>query len=235
MHNGPFTMAQTSPFRILAVVFPSFNILDLTGPAEVFGNSRIPPESRAFHIASATETTKAYEGLTVIRDVAYEEVKAEEYDMLLVPGASPQFVLDAIEKDHGLMNIVRKFAEQKDGGGKWLFSVCTGALFLGAAGVLAGRTATTHWLSLETLKEICGKAGGEGETNVVRKRWVDGGKTDGSVRVVNAGGVSCGMDAALWIVSEKNGLDAAKGIAGVMDYMWKYGEQEVETTEGYVV
>ncbi|KAF2169713.1 hypothetical protein M409DRAFT_20128 [Zasmidium cellare ATCC 36951] len=225
---------EKKPFRILAPVFPGFNILDLTGPAEVFGNSRLDPSTRSIQIASSTPTTTSHEGITVNRDITYEELEKtglEGNDMLLVPGAAPQFVLEAIEKDTGLMDVVRGFAVL-EGEGKWLFSVCTGALFLGAAGLLAGRTATTHWASLDMLKGICEKAGG---TEVVRKRFVDGGRMEGGVRVVNAGGVSCGIDAALWIVKERMGVEVATTIAGRMDYEWKFEGVEMEVTEGYVV
>ncbi|KAK4497347.1 hypothetical protein PRZ48_011798 [Zasmidium cellare] len=225
---------SSQPFRILAPIFPNFNILDLTGPAEVFGNSRIDPSLRSLDIVASTEKTQSYEGITVARDVTYSELDLEKYDMLLLPGASPQFVLEAIEEDAGLMDVVRRFAGLKGGEGKWLFSVCTGALFLGAAGVLSGRTATTHWRALDLLREVCGKVGGK-ETEVVRKRFVDGGKTEGGMRVVNAGGVSCGIDASLWIVKETKGVEMAEGIAGVMDYKWAFEGVEVEVTERFLV
>lgn len=210
-------MSQQPSFKILALIFPNFNILDLTGPAEVFGNSRIPPSSRWLQIASSTEITKAYEGLSIKRDISLSELQDDDlegYDLLLLPGASPQFVVDAIEKDETLMDVVRRFGDLEKGGGKWMFSVCTGALFLGAAGVLGGRTATTHWGGLDQLRDISMKAGKE--ANVVRKRFVDGGRTEGGVRIVNAGGVSCGIDAALWILGEMRGMGVAREVAGVM-------------------
>lgn len=159
----------------------------------------------------------------------------EEFDILVMPGAAVKFIEDALGKDEGLVEILRRFAGLSvvDGREKWLLSVCTGALFLGAAGLLHQKTVTTHWAALETLNEICTKAGSNAD--VVRKRFVDAGKQAGGVRMITAGGVSCGMDAALWVAGSVYGQNVAVDIAKGMDYRWEYGADQVEVTEGWVV
>lgn len=204
--------------------------MDLTGPCEVFGNSSLALDlsRRKIDIASATETTTASEGVTVQRDVALD-ADISEYDVLLVPGALPKNVHKALQQDEHLVTLVRTFATRDRPGDKqrWLLSVCTGAGFLGAAGLLDGRTVTTHFRYIDTLQAACAKA------KVVRRRLCYAGELDGGVRMVTAGGVSCGVDAALWMVGEIWGRQAALGVAESMDYWWAEGGNAV--TEGVEV
>lgn len=151
----------------------------------------------------------------------------------MVPGAPPEDIECALKNDPVLLEVVKTFAGlppkavQKQGGeggaakDRWLFSICTGAAFLGTEGVLGKKKATTHFAYLPILEEMAEKAGAPAE--VVRKRWVDAGRTESGVRVVTSGGVSCGIDAALWILSHQVGLEKAKEVAEIMDYDWKFG------------
>lgn len=96
-----------------------------------------------------------------------------------------------------------------------ILSICTGSLFLAEAGVLGGRTATTHWGSIEVLR---GYAAAEGKVGaVVEKRFVVNGDGEG-LRVVTSGGISCGMDAALWVVENVGGEGARKGVERQLEY-----------------
>lgn len=236
--------SSPAPIQVLALAFQGLNILDLTGPAEVFGNSALRP---AFNltIASATpqnpRATKSAEGVTIAPDTSFQHLLQENaaqlarYDILVVPGAPPEDIECALKNDPGLLEVVKTFAGlppkatavQKQGEGeaaakdRWLFSICTGAAFLGTEGVLGKKKATTHFAYLPILEEMAEKAGAPAE--VVRKRWVDAGRTESGVRVVTSGGVSCGIDAALWILSHQVGLEKAKEVAEIMDYDWKFG------------
>lgn len=222
------------PIQVLALAFQGLNILDLTGPAEVFGNSALRP---AFNltIASASpqspRATRSAEGVTLAPDTSFQDLLKENaaqlarYDILVVPGAPPEDIECALKNDPGLLQVVKTFAglfpksagHQQD---RWLFSICTGAAFLGTEGVLGkGKKATTHFAYIPILEEMT-------EAEVVRKRWVDAGRTESGVRVVTSGGVSCGIDAALWILSHQVGLEKAKEVAEIMDYDWKFGGNE---------
>jgi transcriptional regulator GlxA family with amidase domain len=93
---------------------------------------------------------------------------------------------------------------QRHAGGAAIGSVCTGALLLGAAGLLAGRPATTNRLALERLRET----GAE----VIDERVVDDGD------IVTAQGVTAGMDLALWLVERERGRDFADALARGVEY-----------------
>ena len=239
---------------VLFLLFPGFNALDMMGPAEVIGSRRLDLDGTGprfrMTIASATEVTTASENVPVQRHVSFadllstsenEDVQLSEYDMLVMPGGPPKNVMAAVEADHGLLEVVKVFAElhhssQTPDQGRWLISICTGAAFLGAIGLLAGKVATTHWSFLDDLKAICANTAnetGKSDTEVIRKRWVDAGANDSGPRIVTSGGVSCGIDCMLWVVSEICGLDAAKAVALGMDYDWKFSPSPV--TDGYIV
>ncbi|KXS93934.1 hypothetical protein AC578_7076 [Pseudocercospora eumusae] len=235
----------TKRLEILAMVFAGLNIMDLTGPSDVFGSSRIPAQQRRITVASSHDTVTSSEGITLKRDVSLLELLATKadgsmelsrYDILLMPGAPAANVKKAIEDDHNLLTVLRTFASLNSSGGqdRWLLSVCTGAGFLGTVGILSGKTATCHWSYLDTLRDICNANNASGgETNVVQKRWVDTGRSATGVRVITAGGVSCGIDAALWILSELYSMEKTLEVAKGMDYDWKFGKSEF--TEGYIV
>ena len=232
-----------SPIKVLLPIFPGFNTLDLNGPAEVLGNTALPRGTFSLAVASATEYTTSYEGVTIKRDVSFSDLlenqsKIAEFEVLIQPGAT-QYAMDAVldsSDGGGLLELVKMFSELEDGGGdRWLISVCTGAQILGAVGAFSGKTATTHWRALDKLKEVCSnyarREGNKG-AEVVRKRWVDGGQNAKGVRIVSSGGVSCGIDCTLWYLSEKVGLKEAVMVATVMEYDWKYAK--IDVTEGAI-
>jgi len=215
--------------HVVALIFPGFNILDLTGPSEVLANGFMPEPIPRVLVASATENTTSAEGITVKRDISFVELLSQQmdgtcelfrFDIVLVPGAAPEAIEHEMNENHNLLKIVSTFAafdgQQRQ---RWLFSVCTGAGFLGHQGILAGKTATTHWSYLDALQELCRHALGEKAT-IVKKRWVDAGKTASGVRVITSGGVSCGIDAALWMISQLFDMERASAIAKGMDYVW---------------
>jgi transcriptional regulator GlxA family with amidase domain len=104
-----------------------------------------------------------------------------------------------------------------------LFSVCTGAFLLGATGVLSGLTVTTHHRAMNTLRDICVKFGNKSEppTNVVHKRYRDGGVIKGdAVQVITAGGVSSGLDASFYVVRLLTTTEMAAFVSRLMEYNW---------------
>lgn len=235
---------MSSKYNVLIPIFPGFNTLDLNGPAEVVGNSAIAPTNIfATTIASGTETTKAFENVKVGRDISFAELlengaaKLLEFDILIVPGGPGNKVQAAIDSGgDGLLDLLQTFATQNPHSGreKWLVSICTGAGFLAARGLLSGKTVTAHWAYLDRVKQLCDEASkkyGVAETSVVRMRWVNAGETDSGVKLVTAGGVSCGIDCTLWMVSELAGMELADQVAMAMDYDWKYSKIDVTTGE----
>jgi transcriptional regulator GlxA family with amidase domain len=105
------------------------------------------------------------------------------------------------------------FLREADSSAELVLSVCTGALLLGAAGLLKGQAATTHWSAMNELRALS-----TGAEILPRARIVDNG------RLVVSAGVSAGIDAALHIVCRLLGRQQAESTAREMDYDWIYGD-----------
>ena len=149
-----------------------------------------------------------------------------DFDILIVPGGNPSLIYDMCKRDTEEAKLIQAFNESSaagDNGEKIILSVCTGAGFLGAVGVLKGLKATTHHLFLDALRnidssiEVVSSVTSEGKPN----RYVDGGINKQGKRIITAGGVSCGLDAALFLAELKAGREAAEFIARIMEYEWK--------------
>lgn len=225
---------------ILLLIFPGFNTLDANGPLEVFRNVALNSDDHPdgyfkVTVAAADEFTTAAEGITVKRDLDIQDIikenTLENYDILLIPGGPVTLVMKEIEKKDSFSDAIVQFAQPKirpPGQRAIILSICSGALFLGHLGILTGLRATTHWKVLEQLeKVIADYIGGQQEggrtpegTTVTRERYIDNGYRDG-LRVITAGGISCGLDASIYLVSDLVGREQAKAVADVMDYTWR--------------
>jgi len=166
--------------------------IDLTGPFEVL--SRIP--NATYRIFGKTAgPVRDLKGLRLTPDAALED--APPLDVLHVPGGFGQ---EALMEDETVLAWLRRQAA----GARGVFSVCTGALLLGAAGLLKGRRATTHWASFHLLPLF-------GAIPVNQRVVVDGGW-------VFAAGVTAGIDGALRLAAELRGDAAAQAIQLHMVY-----------------
>lgn len=222
---------------VLLLAYPHFNTLDLNGPLEVLANAALPtnPPPFAIHIASATTLTHAAEHVTLHTYIPLTHALAHlhEYDILIVPGAPPDAIMPhLVPDDHHfgeLLDIATTFAKlgpREGRGERIILSICTGALFLGYAGIFDGLSATTHHLALDTLQTLCNEykartKGAKGTTVERGRRYVDAGLNGYGVRVVSSGGISCGLDACLWLVGLVCGRDMAVNVAGMMEYAWR--------------
>ena len=175
-----------------SLLFEGIDQIDLTGPFEVL--SRIPNSTYKIY-GKTMDTVRDIRGLRLAPDATLAE--APQLDVLHVPGGFGQEELMA---DEAVLGFLRRQA----GGGARLFSVCTGALLLGAAGLLKGRRATTHWASFELLPYF-------GATPVDERVVMDG-------DWIFAAGVTSGIDGALRLAAELRGEDAAKTIQLYMVY-----------------
>lgn len=180
------------PLRIVALVFPDVTQLDLTGPMQVF--SRLPATST--HLAwrdTAPVATDA--GFEIVPTTSFAD--APPADILFVPGGTG---VDPLLDDAEFLAFVRAQAE----GARVVTSVCTGSLLLGAAGLLRGRRATTHWASLPLLERF-------GAIPTTSRVVHDG-------PVVTGAGVSSGIDFALTLAAELRGDETAKRIQLAIEY-----------------
>jgi cyclohexyl-isocyanide hydratase len=178
--------------QIGSLLFEGLDQIDLTGPFEVL--SQIPNATyRVF--AKTAAPVRDLHGLRLMPDAALAE--APPLDLLHLPGGFGQ---EALMEDDALLAWVRDQAA----GARCVFSVCTGALICGAAGLLKGRQATTHWASMQLLPFF-------GATPVNRRVVVDG-------NMVFAAGVTAGIDGALRVAAELRGDEVAQAIQLHMQY-----------------
>jgi len=177
---------------IIIPVYQDFTALDAIGPYEVL--SRVGGTVR--FVAPQAGPVRTDNGmLQVIAEAAMEDV--ERADILVVPGGVSTRVL---VEDPFWTDWLRRI----DATTTWTTSVCTGSLLLGAAGLLKGLRATSHWLELETLREYGAEPTGQ--------RVVEQGK------VITAAGVSAGIDMALVLAARVAGPEAAKAIQLALEY-----------------
>ncbi|HET9960461.1 MAG TPA: DJ-1/PfpI family protein [Polyangiaceae bacterium] len=174
------------------LLFPRFTQLDLTGPYEVL--SRLP--SVSMHLVSETlDGARSDTGLTLAPTHTFES--APQLDLLCVPGGAG--VNAVIESDAALT-----FLEEQGARARYVTSVCTGALALGAAGLLRGYRATTHWRYLELLSRF-------GAEPVKQRVVIDRNRVTGA-------GVTAGIDFALTLAAELYGEKLACEIQLYIEY-----------------
>lgn len=225
------TKPSKSYYKVGVLLFERGDILDFTGPMEVLSHvshNRNPDEpDRMFTIETIARSSSicAANCLTVKCDVLLEDAIKDvaKYDILVVPGGPPSAVLPLSDGTAPELEIIRKFAALPTPSSerpRTLFSVCTGAFLLGAAGVLSGMNITTHHRATNELQRICERFNKDGaQTNVVHKRYIDGGLLPGSsVRLLTAGGVSSGLDASFHLVRLYTSSEMAAFISRVMEY-----------------
>jgi cyclohexyl-isocyanide hydratase len=185
-------MSQTESLNIGGFVFDDMDQADLTGPFEVL--SRVPDST--FHVIARTkEPIRDVRGLILTPTLSFSE--SPQLDVLLVPGGNG---VNALMEDEEVLNFLRHQAAAS----KVILSVCTGALLCGAAGLLEGKRATTHWAS-QHLLSLFGAL-------PVDARVVE----DGSL--VCAAGVTSGTDAALRVAAILRGDEVAQRIQLYMQY-----------------
>jgi cyclohexyl-isocyanide hydratase len=178
--------------HIGSLVFEGIDQIDLTGPFEVL--SRIPNATYGIYGKTAAPV-RDVKGLWLTPDASLAD--APPLDVLHVPGGFGQ---ESLMEDTEVLGWVR----QQAAGARRIFSVCTGALLCGAAGLLKGRRATTHWASFHLLPYF-------GAIPVNERVVVDG-------AWVFAAGATAGIDGALRLAADLRGDEAAQAIQLYMAY-----------------
>ncbi|OWT74830.1 MULTISPECIES: DJ-1/PfpI family protein [unclassified Achromobacter] len=178
--------------RIGMLVFPMMTSLDILGPFEVLARA---PDCHAELVWKDRQPIKGDTGLVVTPDRGFSD--APQYDVIVVPGGPGQTPL--MEDTE-----VIQFLRQQAAGAQLVTSVCTGSLLLAAAGLLAGRKATSHWLSIDQL-------GLFGVEIVPERVVVDGDRITGA-------GVTSGLDFAFRVLAELRGAEAAKALQLMLEY-----------------
>jgi len=192
--------APAAPRNVAILVYDGVELLDFSGPGEVFAAAR-GPDGRAFRVFTVAKEKRTVRSQNFV-DVTPEFSIADcpEPDIVVLPGGNVP------ADDHELQDWVRSCAP----GAELIMSVCNGALLLGRTGLLDGFDATTHHGSLDALADVAPK------TRVLtNRRFVDNG------RVMTCAGVSAGIDGALHVVERLLGDEAARGTAHYMEYEWR--------------
>jgi transcriptional regulator GlxA family with amidase domain len=177
---------MAAEFPVVFALYPRVTQLDFTGPHEVF--ARLPGTACVLASAAGGDI-EAYGGIVFTRVRRLAEV--ERCDLICVPGGFG--TIEAME-DQELLAQVRRLAA----GARYVTSVCARSFVLGAAGLLKGKRATSHWAWRDSLSAF---GATPGPARVVR---------DGNV--ITGGGVTAGIDMALTVVAEIAGNDYAQSV-----------------------
>ncbi|MDQ7791396.1 MAG: DJ-1/PfpI family protein [Clostridia bacterium] len=187
-------------------LFDEAEVLDFAGPFEVFSTASrvkgrlqpgIPKPFEVYTIADSIRTVRARGGLMI--QPHYDVTNHPHIDVLIIPGGvvtselQRETIIDWIARTAQMSSITA--------------SVCTGAFLLGKAGLLYGKSATTHWEDIADFRAMFPDVNVQSET-----RWVD---TD---RIVTSAGISAGLDMSLYLVARLEGHDLAVGTARQMEY-----------------
>jgi cyclohexyl-isocyanide hydratase len=178
--------------RIGMLLYPGLNQLDLTGPHEVLANL---PDTEIFLAWKSLVPVMAESGLTLMPTTTLAD--APQADVLFVPGGSGNV---ALMEDDVVLDFLRRQAERA----RYVTAVCTGSLLLGAAGLLDGYEATTHW-AFHDLLASCGARPVRRRVVVDRNR-------------VTGGGVTAGIDFSLCLAAELSGAGVAQAIQLGLEY-----------------
>ncbi len=174
------------------LLFPRLTQLDLTGPYEVLARL---PNTRVHLVASTLDPVRTDRGMAIVPTMTYAD--CPQLDIVMVPGGPGQ--QDLMEN-----SAVLEFLRRQARGAKYMTSVCTGSLLLGAAGLLKGKRATSHWAAIEHLKAL-------GAIPVSERVVVDG-------TIITGAGVTTGIDFALTLAAALEGEQVAREIQLQIEY-----------------
>src|SRR5881628_353860 len=183
---------MSAPLQIGLVIFPKVTQLDLTGPVQVFSSV---PGAKVHLVWKRIEPVASDSVLTLTPTISFAD--CPQLDVICVPGG---FGTDDMINDEEMLDFLRKQAA----GAKYITSVCTGSLVLGAAGLLRGYNAATHWSAMQYLPAF-GAVPARTRVCVDRNR-------------VTGGGVTAGIDFALTLVAILTNRKTAETIQLGIEY-----------------
>ncbi len=183
---------MSAPLQIGLVIFPKVTQLDMTGPLQVFSSL---PGAKVHLIWKRIEPVASDAVLTLTPTMTFAD--CPQLDVICVPGGAGT---DDMVNDEEMLDFLRRQAD----GAKYITSVCTGSLVLGAAGLLKGYRAATHWTAMDLLEPF-------GATPTKTRVCVDRNRVTG-------GGVTAGIDFALTLVSLLFDRRAAEAIQLRLEY-----------------
>lgn len=202
-NGGPLTREQKT---VGILIYPDAEVLDFCGPFEIFATTRLDEEMRResespmrqLLVAETTDLVRASGGMRMLPDVDF--ATCPRLDMLLVPGGHG---IRSLLHQQEYLDWLKRIAPQVDR----LASVGTGSLLLAEAGLLVGKTATTHFRSVDFFRERFPRTSLLPELPMV---------VDGNITTANS--IRAGMDMALYLVAQIYGQTIARESARQMEY-----------------
>jgi transcriptional regulator GlxA family with amidase domain len=183
--------------EIAFVLYPGLTVFDLVGPLQVFSAlSRIAPAFRPVVVAEQAGPVMTDIGVRMVPNRTFAELP-HPYAFFVPGGITPTF---KAMSNPAIRQYIRTAAHHA----RWIVSVCTGALLLASVGLLEGREVTTHWLCPRYLEDL--------GAHYVQKRWTVNGN------IINAAGVSAGIDMALYTVSRLTDEQTARTVQWLIQY-----------------
>ena len=188
--------AETKPLSVGILLYPDVQIIDYTGPYEIFGWA-------GYKVTTVSEDGKPLSTnmkMKVVPDYSFKN--APQFDIVLIPGG------DHHKAMHNKATL--GWIKAQSTAAQTILSVCTGAYILAETGLLDNLSATTFYPALRNFKKDYPRI-----TTITNQRFVDNGK------IITAAGLSSGIDAALHVVAKHHGIERAKSIAMKVEYDWQ--------------
>lgn len=195
-----------TPRSVGILIFNEVEVLDFCGPFEVFSVARpegVDDEARLFRVFTVAEQSDLVEcrgGLRVKPHYTFQD--APQFDIIVVPGGR------GTRRERHNQKLLT-WIETQNAHTELTLSVCTGAFLLAEKGILDGKRATTHWGSVDFMRETYPQV-----QMLENTRFVDEG------RIVTSAGISAGIDMSLHVVAKLHGQKTAEWTARRMEYEW---------------
>ena len=231
------TSEANKVYNVGVILFDGVDILDFAAPVGVLsdikyknGPSLSKPAFKIHHVAA--EIRKYSVGAaktTVIPDTTFAQARQKLWmdplDILVIPGGPPGVVHRLATGNGPEVHFIRAFIDEPhdtEDKERIALSICDGSLFLAAVGTLSGLCATSHHTTLGDMERLDPSIEVVDSTaNGRARRYVDGGLNHAGVRMITAGGVTCGLDASLYVAELKVGIEAAEDWAKMNEYEWR--------------
>jgi len=196
--------ADQKPLTLGAILYDDFELLDLYGPLEMFGN--LKPEIKIITVAEKVGAVPSFQGPQTMAEFDYQN--CPQLDLILLPGGFGTIK----ELDN---QAILSFLKERVPSAKVTMSVCSGSWILAKAGLLDGRRATSNKVYFKMATQQSDQVQWISEA-----RWVEDGP------IFTSSGVSAGIDMSLAVIASLYGEKKAMDIANYTEYVWKKNPDE---------
>lgn len=196
--------------NVAFLIYDQVEALDLNGPLDVFIKANVIAEgSYNCYTVGKTKDAVFMEANTMAVIPTYDVQTVPQPDMIVIPGANPDYVM-AYLQDDDFQNTVMSWVKEQYDKGTTVFTVCTGSMHLSKTGILNHYEITTHSMLLDTLEEY-------NPQSIVKRdaRFVDQGQ------LITTAGITAGIDAALYLVEKHHGKKLSDTIVTLFEYQQK--------------